>query len=85
MEGVWWLPIPSWDVEGLWVPLVGRNSGGACSPGPAYQPHLSGVQGGPRVLSWMEETVWRLIHIMSLSVSAAAVEAVAYGRKSTGS
>lgn len=46
---------------------MARNSGGACSPGPAYQQYLSGVQRGPRVLS-LVETVWRLVHIMSLFI-----------------
>lgn len=63
---------------------MGRNSCGACSPGPAYQQYLSGVQRGPRVLSLVEETVWRLAHIMSLFICRIAVETVAYVRKGAG-
>lgn len=63
---------------------MGRNSGGAYPPGPAYQQYLSGVQRGPRVLSLVEETVWRLVHIMSLFIYTTAVETFAYVRKGTG-
>lgn len=62
----------------------GHNSGGACSLGPAYQQKLSGVQRGPRVSRLVEETVWRLVHIMNLFIRTTTVETVASVRKDTG-